>query len=79
MGDYIANYARYARSNRTFMELKSFTRLKENVQYFCSNRTFMELKFLEIDILIVSCVGSNRTFMELKFLSCLHIIYLYLF
>ena len=34
-----------AGSNRTFMELKSATKLGKNILYGSSNRTFMELKY----------------------------------
>ena len=55
-----------ARSNRTFMELKSTQNGGDEVPTACSNRTFMELKcsWTEASILRTWC--SNRTFMELK-------------
>ena len=52
-------------SNRTFMELKSFS-AHVDLRSMCSNRTFMELKYLMSLTPKKWKYGSNRTFMELK-------------
>ena len=57
------------RSNRTFMELKSWRIEEDGEEDEGSNRTFMELKLIFPMFCNTEETSSNRTFMELKWFS----------